>query len=425
MSDQKKSGLSRLIPILKIAVAVGLIGFLLWLVPIQDEIHLKDASGEIVRKIVGTIEEQTEDRAVFVADDGTRYVLELEDDQVTSLTREDGQPVDLAGVSSIELMPGLLTTIKSTSPAHLAIALLMLFAGGMVAVYRWHLLLKAVDLGIPFSRTFSLTFIGTFFNNVMPGLTGGDLVKAYYIARDHSNRKTEAIITVLLDRVLGLTGLAVVAAIVIPFDLERYGEVAPWIYGLLAAEVIFGCLFFSRRLRKGLGIDALLSKLPLQEFVTKIDQAVFLYRYRLRMLGVTLLLSMLVHVIIVSAIGVIGLGLGLDLSFQSYYAVIPIGLIASALPISPSGIGIGEATLVYFLGTVGVTVSGALSLAFLYRFAQLCISLIGGICLARLKDRVSAEEMERFAEQEGGDVGVGSDDDSPESPSPAASQTQP
>lgn len=400
--DGHKGMAKRLVPLIKIAIAAALIAFLLWFVPMRDHLRLAGATAADDRTIVGTLLLRTDEQAILRDVDGATWQIALDGDKVLAVTQPDGTPLVLAAQAgrTSALEAGLISTVRNVSMFHLGMALLLLFMGSMIAVYRWYLLLRAVDLGIPFGRAFSLTFIGTFFNNIMPGLTGGDLVKAYYIARDHSQRKTEAIITVLLDRVLGLTGLAIVAGLMIPVDLARYREVAPWIYGLLLCEAAFGCLFFSRRLRRMLGIDALLAKLPFGEVVAKIDRAVFMYRYRRRTLMVSLLLSMVVHGIIVTAIGMIGVGLGLGLDFKSYFAIVPIGLIASALPIAPAGIGLAEATLVYFLRTVGVSKSGALSLAFLYRIAQAAISLIGGLCLARLKDRLSAREMEQFAESD-------------------------
>lgn len=410
MSQEKGGGLKRWIPVVKIAVAAGLIAFLLWLVPIRDHLFIPAADESADRAFVGSIESRDDSSAVFVSDDGERVQLVLDKDELKSAVLADGTTLLPAVVDKRDsarqarLEPGMVTTLANMSLPHMLGALVLMFLGSLIAVYRWHLLLRAADLGIPFGRAFSLTYIGTFFNNVMPGLTGGDLVKAFYIAKDHPRQKTEAIITVLLDRVLGLTGLALVAACVILVDLEQYAEVAPWIYGVLAAEAAFGCVFFSRRVRKRLGVDALLARLPFKELVTKIDQAVFMYRYRGKLLLLAAVLSMVVHMFIITAIGVIGVGLGLRLGFLSYYAVVPIGLIASAIPIAPAGLGVTEATLVYFMATVGVTKTRALSLSLLQRMSQLVISLIGGVCLARFKGRASAEEMSAFAESDDGAV---------------------
>ena len=76
--------------------------------------------------------------------------------------------------------------------------------------------------------------------------------------------------------------------------------------------------------------------------------------------------------------------------------MIPISLIAAALPLTPGGLGIAEAANIYFLGTVGVSRAAALSLFFLYRILQVLVSLVGAVCLALQKDRVSSAEVEQF-----------------------------
>jgi uncharacterized protein (TIRG00374 family) len=318
-------------------------------------------------------------------------------------------PPELEGDKRARLEQGLFTTFRNASIGLLPFALALIFLGNLIAVYRWHLLLQGAGLGISFGHSFSYTFIGTFFNNIMPGLTGGDLVKAVYIARHHPKRKTEAIITVLLDRVLGITGLALVAGLVIPFNLERYGEVAPWIFGLLGFVALFGCMFFSRRVRSMLKVGGVVSKLPFNDLVRKIDQAVFLYRFRQRLLLVSLLLSMVVHLVVIGGIGVMGVALGLDVPFATYFAVVPIGLIAMALPIAPSGWGVGEAAFVFFWGTVGVAKAKALSLALVYRINQFAVSLVGGLCLMMQKDRVSAHDVDTFTHGAEGNDGDGGD----------------
>ena len=43
--------------------------------------------------------------------------------------------------------------------------------------------LRAIGVRLSFWNAHRLTFIGFFFNNVVPGATGGDVVKAVYVAR--------------------------------------------------------------------------------------------------------------------------------------------------------------------------------------------------------------------------------------------------
>lgn len=403
----KKSLTARLVPWLKGVVALLLIALVVHFVPIRDEVSWVGADGGRERW-TGRIVEWRDGEVLFRRSDGDApglYVLELSTDAaegafaVAAIRRPDGTTVPIPG--GARLSEGVVTVCRNADLSWLALGVFLVLLGSSVAIVRWAMLLRAAGAVTPFWRAVALTFIGLFFNNVMPGLTGGDLVKAVYIARQHPMRKTEAILTVLVDRILGITGLACVAGLVVPFRWSEFAVVAPWIYGLLSGLALFGTVFFSRRLRALLRVDRILARLPLQRFVQRIDQAVFLYRYRKRVLGASLVLSMLVHLVIVGGISVMGRGIGLDVPVATYFAIMPIVLIVMALPISPAGLGTGEAAGVYFWSTQGISGSQAVSLLLVYRMSQLLVSLLGGVFLAFETERVRGEEIDRFEREAG------------------------
>jgi len=119
-----------------------------------------------------------------------------------------------AGGSEIPDVDWGLRTLGLRLGEHLGIAVgvLILYLGLFVlTAWRWRLLLKAVDLVLSMARATRLTFIGAFFNTAIPGATGGDVVKAYYAAKA-TGRGTRAVLSVFVDRMTGLLGLAVLAA---------------------------------------------------------------------------------------------------------------------------------------------------------------------------------------------------------------------
>ena len=72
---------------------------------------------------------------------------------------------------------------------------------------RWLVLLRVQNIHIPWVRLVRLLMIGIFFNQVMPGGTGGDVVKIFYLLKETPNKKTQALLAVLMDRPIGLIGL--------------------------------------------------------------------------------------------------------------------------------------------------------------------------------------------------------------------------
>lgn len=305
-----------------------------------------------------------------------------------------------AECKGIELREGLFSVLKQIKPGYWALSLLIYFAAMMLTAKRWSFLLRAVELPLTWFRAFRLTYIGIFFNNVVPGQTGGDLVRAYYIARESRERKTDSILTVIVDRGMGITALAMIGAVVILTDLKRFGASAPVTYGFIGIVVVGSLVYFSKRLRRFFKLDVLVKKLPFSDFFQKIDRSIFLYRYRKRTLLVCFLMSIGIHLTIITAIWVLGNALSIDLPLVPYMAFIPIIFIISSLPLTPSGWGVGELSFVYFLGTVDVPGAQAMALSLVFRLNATLLSMLGGVFLFLEKERIMPSDMERENDEE-------------------------
>ena len=97
-----------------------------------------------------------------------------------------------------------------------------LFVTSALGVIRWQWLLQAQNVHLPWSKTFQLTYIGTFFNIALPGAVSGDFVKAFYVGQILKGQKSKVFGTILLDRVAGLSALVLVSA----------GALGLWLSGL-------------------------------------------------------------------------------------------------------------------------------------------------------------------------------------------------
>jgi len=310
-------------------------------------------------------------------------------------------------IETIELRVGLASVLMRINPHMWCLSILIYFAAISITAIRWGILLKTTGLPQTLARAYKLTFIGIFFNNVVPGQTGGDWVRAYYIARENQKRKTDSIITVIVDRGLGITALAMIAAIVIPTNFGLYGEIATLIYGFIVLLAVGALLFFSKRLRRFFKIDVLLKNLPFKEFFHKIDKSIFLFRYRKRGILVCFAISFVVHMTIITSIWILGQSLGISLNLLSYMAYIPIIFIVSSLPLTPAGWGIGELLFVFFfLMGEGVPPVQSMALSLVFRLNMALISLLGGAFLLMESERVkpteiTLEEMEEKDAAEG------------------------
>ena len=79
----------------------------------------------------------------------------------------------------------------------------------LLAGVRWQILLRVQGIRISWWRMYGLLMVGLFFSLFIPGGTGGDLVKGYYLLKEAPvGRKTSAALSVVMDRLLGLMGVA-------------------------------------------------------------------------------------------------------------------------------------------------------------------------------------------------------------------------
>jgi len=316
----------------------------------------------------------------------------------------------------------ILQTLRNLDTGWWTRGLLVMFVAFSVSILRWFVLMRSVGLDTSLWQAYRLGFIGVFFNNVVPGLTGGDLVKAVYVARDHPERRAHAVLTVIVDRVVGIVALALIGAVVILFDLNRFGQLAVGLYGFLLLAALGGGIALSRRAKARIR-DVLAAGRPrdepspdgwrakLRHVLRQIDDAVTIYRARPGMLVGALGMSVVVHLLIIIAVwtfaqaiaegGRSALAAGtitapgapafahlgsLDLSVHC--SLIPIAQIVAALPIAPAGWGVGEVAFVYCFGLVGVSEALATTLSLVFRMTQTLISLLGGLFLLGDRRRV-------------------------------------
>src|SRR6187200_3768706 len=105
----------------------------------------------------------------------------------------------------------LWSVARQASPIWLTGALLLYLTVVLASAVRWDVLLRAQHVRLPFSFLTQSLLVATFFNNFLPSNIGGDVVRITDTAKA-AGSKTAATTVVLIDRGLGLLGLALMAA---------------------------------------------------------------------------------------------------------------------------------------------------------------------------------------------------------------------
>ncbi|HVK60888.1 MAG TPA: lysylphosphatidylglycerol synthase transmembrane domain-containing protein, partial [Bdellovibrionales bacterium] len=201
-------------------------------------------------------------------------------------------------------------------------------------------------------ETMPLTLIGLFFNFVMPGGVGGDVVKGYYLLQDHRDRKLAAVVSIFMDRIMGFFMMVATAffALFLSWDkvntIPQLKSIALGVTVFFLAFLFFFALSLSRRVGRA---DFFFNRVPGGEKIKKVYEALHTYRGSKRSLLVAATLSLLGQLLIVLLVYVVGQALGVDqVPLSMYFFLVPVGSVVQALPLSPAGIGVGQAAF-YFL----------------------------------------------------------------------------
>jgi glycosyltransferase 2 family protein len=240
-----------------------------------------------------------------------------------------------------------------------AIAAVVLFTVSQAALAkRWTTLLSAHSIVISYPQAVRLTFLGLFYNNFMPGSVGGDILKGWY-ATHHCQRgnKLHAALSVLFDRILGLTGtliLGSVAALSLKekFILPVKGydiDIKSIIISIIALIAFVAIFIASRRVRKYLYIKPLLEKLPGQDKLKKLEQGIRIYRENPKVLIKALLITFAVQTAAITSVWLLTIALGLKgITLLHCITIMPIVWVISAAVPVPGGLGVIENLMVPF-----------------------------------------------------------------------------
>ncbi len=353
-----------LLSVVRYGLCAAAILFLVFTVPWHDQVHLNDAAKTRVR---------------LIAQRGDEFVIRHEG-QTQTVGPAAIHFAEIGGQLVPDVEPGMRSVVLESDPG-LALWAVVLFAPvSILAAIRLVWMLAVQRMRLSLWNAIKLTFAGNFFNFALPGMTGGDLIKAYYITR-FTHRKTEAVTTIFLDRVIGLASFVIMAALMllIAQDSSRLGGLALPLGLILAGLAVGAVIVYSRRIRKVLRLRQIVERLPLSHQLQRIADATLAMRQHKTLVLLSLLITFVLQTVVILSAIVMARALHMEGSFASFFVYIAIGYVIAAVPISPpQAIGVMEFFYVLFFTADGRnTASQAVALAVAARLIQLLWALPG------------------------------------------------
>ena len=332
---------------------------------------------------------------VVLADGTEVRLLEENEDGTFRITDAEGTERTIAGdeVKQIEVEDRTLPQVKygirsvvSRLDKWGALWAILLFGPvPFLSGIRLVWMLGMQDVRLKLWNAIKLTFAGNFFNFALPGTTGGDLIKAYYVTR-FTQHKTEAVTTIFLDRVVGLLGLMFLASAMfvyswntIEWDPAQRSYMAAML-GVVWGGLAVGAIFvFSKRLRHLIGLPWIAAKLPAGNQLLRIGRATVKIREHKGLIVYSLMITVVLQMFVLLSAYFMARALGMEGPFQLYFICVPIGFLIGAIPISPpQAFGVMEAAYVMFFARDNLNPeSAAVTFALSVRVIQLVWAIPG------------------------------------------------
>ena len=279
-------------------------------------------------------------------------------------------------------------------------ALALFVVAQLIVMVRWRMLLSVQGLRLPFFTVFRLAMIGNFFNLALPGAVSGDIVKSWLVAREANEPKSKALATIVFNRVVGLTGLVTVAltGVVVTSGWERGSDfeavrlTALFAGGMMVLGYVWLLLVPDARdpLLGLLGVVA--RRFPLTEPLRRLYISLRYFRDHRTLLAMTIGLSTVGFALISTGCAFLAWALGdSQLTLSAVFIIAPLGLLVSAIPISPAGVGTGHVAFTALFAALGSARGG--DVFTLYLLYVLCQGAIGGLTYLRFKDGIAPDAL--------------------------------
>jgi uncharacterized membrane protein YbhN (UPF0104 family) len=284
--------------------------------------------------------------------------------------------------------PRLWHLARSASIPWLAAALALYYLMICVSAWRWGVLLDAQGLRFPLRRLTSSFFVATFFNNFLPSNIGGDVVRIADTAPAAGSR-TKAATVVLIDRGMGLLGLALIAAIGATLAGVDLGPIRP---GLLWLGFVVAVAVAAPALLNPQGFTRLLKPLRVlhAEWIdirlARLTDSLSRFKETPTALAFCFAGAIVVQAILVAFYLAVARSMRIPVGFAELALVVPISFIVQMLPISMNGLGVREATFGFYFTRFGLPLETGLLVSFVGAAVIMVFSLSGGaVYLSRLR----------------------------------------
>jgi glycosyltransferase 2 family protein len=218
-----------------------------------------------------------------------------------------------------------------------------------ICALRWAIILRALDIAVPFVPIFHIQCISTLFGQFLLGPTSGDAIRGVYAWRILRRGSGRIAVSIVVDRLTGLLALMLLAAFLATLSWHRIREVPQLMVLVLSlAAALTAALAGIAAL---LAAPTVLSRLRrrlylyprLQRLLDRTHDVLSILRRSPIGIAAIFCLSLLAQCAALLAFVIVARNLGIgNLTSSDYLLSASLATVANSLPVTPGGLGVGE-----------------------------------------------------------------------------------
>lgn len=259
----------------------------------------------------------------------------------------------------------------------------------LAAGWRWYLLNSAQEINLGFNKTIIATYVGSAFNNVLPGAVAGDIVRLFYVFKEFPQQKGRALLTLFSDRIMGFLAIFITISIVSIINFQFFSQ-QPHVLHLILICIAFGmcaitgfvfCLWLAKHMQVAAWLHKYFGYKKWCKSIISFFETLSIFQFKKNIIIKSVIISVMTQLLMVCAIMSIANIMGLpQLAFSHYVIAMGVTQVVNLIPITPGGLGIGEMAFANILLLLNPGISAAYAtVLFAYRVISIITYMPGAV----------------------------------------------
>lgn len=263
--------------------------------------------------------------------------------------------------------------ISKANLLFLLVAMFFVFLSLITGTLKWFIIAHKQKIKIPFWKAFRINLTCLFYGFITPSKIGS-VIRSDYLKKYNKNHLGKGVSNYVLDKILDLCSL-VFLAVVFSFAFRNLISINYFYFAIGGFILLTSLLIIFRDKNRSKSILKIFYRLIPKKMKNKARNGFYSFYEDMpkkRYFILFFLFNVVNWIVIYTITFFVGISLGINLSFFYFLAILPIATLVGQIPITISGLGTREATMIGLFGLLGIGAAKIFSMSIISLF-------IGGI----------------------------------------------